>query len=81
MHVEHGVHQLRAHIVKALVAQDACVVNHDVDSAKVLYRRLHDRRAALWRGHAVRVGDCLAAESLDFVDYLLRRADIAAAAV
>ena len=69
------------HVVERLVAQDAGVVDHDVDAAEGVDRRLHDRLAALGRGDRVGVGDGLAAGRLDLVDDQLGRAGVAAGAV
>src|SRR5690606_13226704 len=61
-------------VVERLVAQDAGVVDHDVDAAERVERALHDRGAALGRGDAVGVGHRLAAERLDLADDLRGRA-------
>ena len=65
-----GVDQVGRHVVERLVAQDAGVVDHDVDGAERVDGRLHDGLAALGRGDAVAVGDGLAPERLDLVDHL-----------
>ena len=59
--VDDRVEQVGRHVVERLVAQDAGVVDDDVDAAEGVDRRLHDRRAALGGGHRVGVGDRLAA--------------------
>ena len=71
VHVEHRVHLVGRHVLERRVAQDAGVVDDDVDLAEGVDGRLHDRRAALGRGDAVVVGDGLAAGRLDLVDDLL----------
>ena len=81
VHVEDRVQQVGVHVVERLVAQDAGVVDHDVDAAEGVERRLHDGLAALRRGDRVGVGDRLAARRLDLVDDELGRAGIAAGAV
>jgi hypothetical protein len=50
------------------VAQDAGVVDHDVDPAERVQGGLHDRLAALPGVHAVVVGDRLAARGDDLLD-------------
>ena len=67
-----GLEQLGGHVVERLVAQDAGVVDDDVDRAERVERGLHDGLAALGGGHAVGVGDGLAAEAVDLLDDLLR---------
>ena len=59
------------HVLERLVAQDAGVVDDDVDPAEGVERGLDDGLAALGRGDAVVVGDGLAAGGLDLVDDLL----------
>ena len=61
MHVDDRVEQVGRHVVERLVAQDAGVVDDDVDPAERVERGLHDGLAALGRGDAVGVGDGLAA--------------------
>ena len=81
VHVEHRVHQVGLHVVERLVAQDARVVDDDVDRAVGVERGLHDGLAALGGGDGVGVGDGLAAGGLDLVDHVLGGALVAAAAV
>ena len=81
VHVEHGVHQVGCQVVETLVAQDACVVNHNVDTAVSVNSRLHDGCAALWGGNAVGVGNGNAAQGNYFVHHFLRCALVAAASV
>jgi hypothetical protein len=70
--VEHRLELLLRHVLERRVAQDARVVDDDVDLAERVERRLHDGLAALRRGHRVVVGHGLAAGGLDLVDDLLR---------
>ena len=67
--------------MERLVAQDAGVVDDDVDAPVGVDRGLHDRLAALGRGDRVGVGDGLAARGFDLVDHLLGGAGVAAGAV
>jgi hypothetical protein len=53
------------HVLEARVAEDACVVDEDVDAAKGLDGRVDDALAEL---DAVVVGDGLAARGFDLVD-------------
>ncbi len=76
-----GIEEVGIHVVERLVAQDAGVVDHDVDLAERVDRALHDRRAALGGGDGVGVGDGLAAGRLDLVDDELGRALVAPGAV
>ena len=68
MHVEHRVDEVGTHVVERLVAQDAGVVDDDVDGAERVDRGLHDALAAVGRGDRVGVRDGLAARGLDLVD-------------
>ena len=70
-----------AHAVEDLVAQDAGVVDQDVDAAEGIERGLDDLVGVLRLGDRERRGDRLAARLLDLVDHLLRRAGVAAGAV
>ena len=79
--VDDRVDEVGRLVVERLVAQDAGVVDDDVDALEGVERGLHDRRAALDRGDRVVVGDGLAAGGLDLVDDLLRRAGVGAGAV
>ncbi len=65
MGVDHRRLQLGRHVVKRLVAQDAGVVNHDVDLAVGVDRGLHDAFAAFGCAHRVVVRHRLAARRLD----------------
>ena len=71
VHVEHGVHEVRPHVVERLVAQDSRVVDDDVHLAVGIDGGLNDRGAALGRGDRVVVRHSLAASGLDLVDDLL----------
>ena len=81
MDVEHGVEQVRLHVVERLVAQDAGVVDDDVDLAEGVDGGLDDGLAALGRGDRVGVGDGLAAGGLDLVDDELGGPGVAAGPV
>ena len=70
-----------AHAVEDLVAQDAGVVDENVDAAKGVERGLDDLVGVLRLADRERRGDRLAARLLDFVDDLLRWAGVAAEAV
>ena len=65
--VDDGVEQLRRHVVERLVAQDAGVVDDDVDPSEGVDGRLDDGLATLGRGHAAGVGDRDAAEVVDLL--------------
>ena len=73
VHVEHRVDQVGRHVVERLVAQDAGVVDDDVDLAERVDGGLDDGLAALGRGDGVVVGHGLAAGRLDLVDDLSAR--------
>ena len=81
VHVDHRVEQRRVHVVEGLVAEDAGVVDHDVDAAERVERSLDDPGSALGRGDRVRVGDRDAAERLDLLGGGVRRAFGSAGAV
>ena len=66
--------------MERLVAQDAGVVDDDVDRAERVDGGLDDGLAALGGGDAVGVGDGFAAEVVDLVDHVLGRALVAALA-
>ncbi len=68
----------RRHLLEAGVAQDAGVVDDDVDGAEGVKRGLHDFGAVF---HRVVVGHRLAAERLDLRHHLVRRRAGLAAAV
>ena len=78
MHFQHRVPFVHAHLVKEAVAQNARVVHHHVDAAKVVHRGLHNARGALRVRHAVGVGHRLTAQGLDLVHHFLRRARVMA---
>ena len=79
--VDDRIEELGVHVAERLVAQDPGVVDHDVDTTEGVDGGLDDRRAALWRGDGVAIGDRLATRRRDFVDDELGRADICACAV
>ena len=69
-----GSTQVGRHVVEGLVAQDAGVVDDDVDAAERVERGLHDRRAALGRGDASRCWRPRRRRGLDLVDDVRGRA-------
>jgi hypothetical protein len=79
VHVDDRVEQVGV-VVERLVAQDAGVVDDDVDRAERLDRGGDDGLAALGGGDAVAVGDGLAAEGLDLADHVVGRTLAAAVA-
>ena len=81
MHVDDRVPFLLGHVGQHAVAQDAGVVDDDVQIAERLDRRVDQALRALPRRHTVAVGDCLAAHALDLLHDLLGRAEIAARTV
>ena len=81
MHVDDRSPEVGGHVVERLVAQDAGVVDHDVDPAEGVERALHDRRPALDGGDRVGVGDRLATGRLDLVDDPFGSTLVAAGAV
>ena len=70
-----------AHAVENLVAQDAGVVDEDVDAAEGVERGFHDLVGVRRIADRERGGDCLTAGLLDLVRHLLRRTGVAAGAV
>ena len=81
MDVEHVLPVGVAHPVEDRVAQDAGIVDQDVDAAEGVERGLHDRFGVLRLGDRERRGDRLAAGLLDLVHHLLRRAGVGAGAL
>ncbi len=81
MDVEHVLPVRVAHPVEDRVAQDAGIVDQDVDAAEGVERGLDDRLGVLRLGDRERRGDRLAAGLLDLVDHLLRRAGVGAGAL
>ena len=71
MHASTEFELLLGHLMEQAVAQIAGVVDHGVDAAERVDRRLHDPLRALPGGDAVAVGDGAAAERLDLVDDLV----------
>ena len=69
--VEDRVDQVGAHVVERLVAQDAGIVDDDVDRAERVDGGLDDRLATLWGSDRVGVGDCFASGGLDLVHHEL----------
>src|SRR4051812_22353998 len=70
-----------AHAMEYLVAQDAGVVDQDVDAAESVERLLDDLVAVRRLADRERRGDGLTALFLDLVDHLLRRTGVAAGAI
>src|SRR3984893_14795594 len=73
MDVEDSVEILFAHVEDHAVAQDAGVVDRDVELAEVVQRALDDALGGLEIADALEVGDRLAAEAADFLDNVLGR--------
>src|SRR5262249_13541637 len=69
------------HLGKRLVAQDAGVVDEDVDRVEGLDRVADDALRALSVADGAAVGNGLAAERLDLRDHVVRRLARAAAAI
>ena len=57
--------------MEGLVAQDACVVDDDVNTTVCVNGSLDDSLATFWCGNAVVVGNCFATCSADFINDLL----------
>jgi len=88
-HVERAVEMHRddvvpvgpAHLVEDAVAQDAGVVDQDIDAAEGVARGLDDGVGVLRLGDRQRAGDRLAAALGDLVDHGLRRTGVRAGAI
>src|SRR5439155_23599458 len=61
---------LLGHVDEHPVAQDAGVVDEDVEAAKALHGRVDQALGTLPVGHVVAVGDSLAARGADLFDHL-----------
>jgi len=72
VHGDDRVPVLLRHVEDHPITQDAGVVDHDVELAEGVERALDDALGGLEVGHAVAVGDRLAAHLLDLRDHLLR---------
>ncbi len=70
-----------AHLVEDDVAQDAGIVDQDVDTAEGFERALHDGVGILRLGDRQRRGDGFAAGRLDRRHGVLRRAGVGAGAI
>jgi len=81
VNVDDRVPLIFGHVCQHSVAQNARVVDDDVERAKGIDRGLNQALRAFERRHAVAVGDRLATERLDLFDNLLRRAGVAAGAI
>ncbi len=81
MHGDHVRPVRPAHAVEDAVAQDAGIVDQDIDAAEGVERRLDDFVGIARLADRQRRGDRFAAGFLDFVDDRLRRAGIGAGAV
>ena len=64
---------LLAHVEDHAVAQDAGVVDDDVELAEVIDRAIDDALGGLEVGDALEVGDCFAARRADFLDHVFGR--------
>ena len=53
MHRDHRIPFFRRHTMENLVAQNARIIHHDIDAAKVIHGRLHDFLRAGPGGHAI----------------------------
>ena len=73
MDVDDGVEVLLAHVEDHAVAQDAGVVDHDVEFAEIVQRALDDALGGFEIADALETGDRFAAEAADFLDHLLGR--------
>ena len=80
MHVYDRIEQRGCHVLEGLVAEDAGVVDDDVDPVVGIDRRLDDGLPALGGRHAVVIGDGLAAEVADFSGHRVGRAFVSALA-
>src|SRR5690606_38652548 len=69
----HGVEIGDLHLGKGLVAQDACIVDHDVDAAEGIHRDLHDVGGGSRVRDAVVAGNRFAALRLDLGNHLVGR--------
>ncbi|MNS88719.1 hypothetical protein D3C72_1227070 [compost metagenome] len=74
VHVHDGVEVFGAHLGESLVAQDAGVVDQDVDAAPCVHRPAGHGRDIGTVAHAAAIGDCLAAGRGDLVGHGLGRA-------
>ena len=73
MHANHGVPLFLSHVDDGAVAQNAGVVDQDVQPAKLLDGRSHQALGTCPIGHVVGIGHGLPAHGLDLVDHRLRR--------
>ena len=81
VHLDHRVPLRLAHVGEHAVAQDAGVVDEDVEAAEGVDGGLHEALGAVPVADVVGVGDGLAAHGLHLVDHLLGRAGVVALAV
>ena len=81
VHLDDRVPLLLGHVDEHPVAQDAGVVDEDVEVAEGLDRAVDQPLRALPVGDVVAVDDCLATERLDLLDDVLRRCEIGTRAV
>ena len=63
------------HVMKADVAQEACIVDQDIDAAKGVHCRLDNLPPV---DHGIGIGNCLTSGSLDFGHNLICRAHVGA---
>ena len=81
MHVNDLVPIVLAHVEEKAVAQDAGVVDDAIEPTVGVHRQLHHARSGVPVGHAVAVGNGLAASGGDLIDHLLGPFAVAALAV
>ena len=73
MHRDHRVPVILGHLVKNAVTQNAGVVDHAIDAAKIIQRALDDAFSGSPGGYRISIGHCGAARSLDLIHHFLRR--------
>ena len=81
MHIHHEAEVVHAHLGKALVAQNAGVVDQYVHTAPGVDGLLHHGLHRCKVGHRGRIGQGLAACSTNLIHHLLRRACCTTAAI
>ena len=81
MHIHHEAEVVHAHLGKALVAQNAGVVDQHIHAAPGVDGLLHHGFHRGKVGHRGRIGQGLAARSTNLIHHLLRRACCTTAAI
>jgi len=81
VHVQHQAEIRQVHLGKGLVAQDACIVDQNVDTAPGVDGLLHHGLHSLIVGHRGAIGQGLAASGTNLVHHGLGRTHRTAAAV